>query len=48
VIGPERARALVEDNPRAVINGDALRVAPPTPFNGPGRQKKSFFSRLFK
>jgi protein-tyrosine phosphatase len=48
VIGPEQAKALVEDNPRAVINGEALHVAPPLPFGGPGQPKKSFFSRLFK
>ena len=47
VIGRERAVALVEENPRAVINGEGLRVAPLIPF-GKREQKKSFFSRLFK
>jgi protein-tyrosine phosphatase len=47
VIGPGRARALVEGNPLAVINGEPLRVEPPIPFGGSGRPKKSFFSRLF-
>lgn len=48
VIGPERATALVEANPRAVIDGEPLHVAPPIPFGGAGRPKKTFFSRLFK
>jgi protein-tyrosine phosphatase len=47
LIGPDRARALVEDNPRAVINGEALRVSPPIPFGSLSRQKRSFFSRMF-
>ncbi len=47
VIGPEKARALVEDNPLAVINGEALRVEPPIPCGSGTRQKKGFFSRLF-
>lgn len=47
-IGEEKAAALVEENPRAVINGDALRVEPVIPFDGGSREKKkSFFSRLF-
>lgn len=44
VIGPEKAIALVEDNPRAVINGEPLRVEPPIPFG----IRKGFFSRLFQ
>jgi protein-tyrosine phosphatase len=47
IIGPERARALVEDNPRAAINGKALQVEPPTPFGSKTSSKRSFFSRLF-
>jgi protein-tyrosine phosphatase len=47
LIGPDRARALVEDNPRAVINGEALSVSPPIPFGSMSRQKRSFFSRMF-
>jgi protein-tyrosine phosphatase len=47
VIGPERAKKLVEDNPRAVIDGEPLRVEPPIPFGKAERPKKSFFSRLF-
>jgi protein-tyrosine phosphatase len=48
VIGPQQAAELVEDNPRAVINGEPLRVAPPLPFGGRRERKKSFFARLFK
>ena len=47
MIGPEKARALVEDNPRAVINGELLRVEPPIPF-GSRKERKGFFSRLFQ
>jgi protein-tyrosine phosphatase len=47
LIGPDRARALVEDNPRAVINGEALQVPPPLPFGSAMRPKRSLFSRLF-
>jgi protein-tyrosine phosphatase len=47
LIGPDRARALVEDNPRAVINGEALRVSPPVPFGSASGQKRSFLSRMF-
>jgi protein-tyrosine phosphatase len=48
VIGPQNARALVEENPLAVIKGEPLRVPPPLPFTGNGKpKKKSFFSRLF-
>jgi protein-tyrosine phosphatase len=47
LIGPDQARALVEDNPRAVINSEALRVSPPIPFGSPSKQKRSFFSRMF-
>jgi protein-tyrosine phosphatase len=48
VIGPQKARALVEDNPLAVINGEALRVEPPIPFGRANQEKKGFFSRLFQ
>ena len=47
LIGPDQARALVEDNPRAVINGEALRVSPPIAFGSQAKQKRSFFSRMF-
>ena len=47
LIGPDQARALVEDNPRAAINGEALRVSPPIAFGSPAKQKRSFFSRMF-
>jgi protein-tyrosine phosphatase len=48
VVGEERATALVEDNPRAVINGEALRVPPPVPFRTNERPKRSFLSRFFR
>jgi protein-tyrosine phosphatase len=48
VIGDERAAALVEDNPHAVINGKVLRVPPPIPFRAAERPKRSFFFRFFK
>jgi protein-tyrosine phosphatase len=48
VIGAVRAQALVQDNPRAVINGEPLRVEAPIPFGaGAKGKKKGFFSRLF-
>jgi protein-tyrosine phosphatase len=47
IIGADRASALVEDNPRAVINGEALQVAPPIPFGSSAKSKRSFFSRFF-
>jgi len=47
VIGPERARALVEENPRAVINGEALRVPPMIPFGTREKKKGGFLARLF-
>jgi protein-tyrosine phosphatase len=48
MIGPEKARALVEDNPLAVVNGEALKVDPPIPFRSGKQEKKGFFSRLFE
>jgi protein-tyrosine phosphatase len=48
VIGPKKARALVEDNPLAVINGEPLRVERPIPFGSRKQEKKGFFSRLFQ
>lgn len=47
IIGADRARALVEDNPRAVINGEALQAPPPIPFGSAAKPKRSFFSRFF-
>jgi protein-tyrosine phosphatase len=45
LVGQERARRLVYDNPLAVVKGRALNVEPPIPFE---TRKESFFSRLFK
>jgi protein-tyrosine phosphatase len=47
IIGREAATALVESNPRAVINGEPLRVTPPVPFKSSTKSKRSFFSRFF-
>jgi len=47
VIGEDRAQKLVEDNPRAVINGEALQVEPPIPYGISARPKRSFFARFF-
>ena len=47
IIGEELARTLVEDNPRAVIEGRALQLPPPIPFEAATRAKRSFFSRFF-
>jgi len=48
MIGPEKARTLVEDNPLAVINGETLIVDPPIPFRNEKQEKRGFFSRLFQ
>jgi protein-tyrosine phosphatase len=47
IIGEQLARALVEDNPFAVINGEPLQVLPPVPFGSSERSRRSFFSRFF-
>ncbi len=47
IIGDVRAAALVESNPRAVINGETLQVPPPIPFRSRPRSKRSLFSRFF-
>jgi protein-tyrosine phosphatase len=47
IIGESAAAALVEANPRAVINGDLFPVTAPIPFNGAAKSKRSFFSRFF-
>jgi len=47
IIGSEAAAALVDANPRAVIDGRAVRVTPPTPFGSGTKPKRSFFSRFF-
>ncbi len=47
IVGVEKASKLVEDNPRAVINGESLHLDPPIPYGSPGRAKRSFISRFF-
>jgi protein-tyrosine phosphatase len=47
IIGAERASALVNANPRAVINGELLQVRPPIPFGSAPRARRSFLARLF-
>jgi len=45
LIGADRARRLVEDNPLAVIRGDSFEMEDPIPFEP--QKKVSFFSRFF-
>ena len=46
IIGEETARRLVEDNPRAVILGEAMPAVEPLPFSKP--RSSGFLSRLFQ
>jgi protein-tyrosine phosphatase len=45
IIGADKARCLVEDNPLAVVRGDAISVQAPIPYGSPQR---SGFARFFK
>jgi protein-tyrosine phosphatase len=47
IMGEAVARKLVDDNPRAVINGEPLQFEPPIPYGSPPKPKRSFFSRFF-
>jgi protein-tyrosine phosphatase len=47
IIGQTRADALVEANPRAVINGEIFHYPAPIPFGSGSKSKKSLFSRFF-
>ena len=47
LIGPERARKLVYDNPLAVVNGDFLEVEPPIPLGKIGPAPSRRFYRDF-
>ena len=47
IIGEDRARKLVEDHPRAAINGISIAVEPPIPFEKASKPRRSFFSRFF-
>src|SRR5712691_7733160 len=47
IIGIERALALVESNPSAVIEGRPVGVRPPVPFGFKSKRQRSFFSRFF-
>jgi len=47
IVGEEHAAALVETNPRAVINGEVLHAPPPIPFGSSAKSKRSFFARFF-
>ncbi len=46
IIGEEPARRLVEDNPRAVIRGDAVPTSEPIPFRK--HRSSGFFAGLFR
>ena len=46
IIGVEKARKLVYDNPLAVITGGVIEAEPPLPFGALSSGKTSFFGRL--
>ena len=48
IIGAEKARRLVEENPLAVVNGESFAVEPPIPYESSKSANTSFFSRLFR
>ena len=47
IVGEHAAAALVDANPRAVINGDPVHAPAPIPFGSPAKPKRSFFLRFF-
>jgi len=47
IIGDVRADALVETNPRAVINGELFAYPQPVPFGSRTKAKRSIFSKFF-
>jgi protein-tyrosine phosphatase len=47
ILGADKARRLVYDNPLAVINGGEITSDPPIPYSAPGQRKASFLDRLF-
>jgi protein-tyrosine phosphatase len=47
IIGAHGAAALVDTNPRSVINGDPVHAPAPIPFGSPVKPKRSFFLRFF-
>jgi protein-tyrosine phosphatase len=48
IVGAERARKLVYDNPLAVVNGEKVALEAPIPFDSPQKgERLSLFSRLF-
>ena len=47
IIGVEKARKLVFDNPLAVITGTDIPSDPPIPYSAPPQSKFSFFGKLF-
>jgi protein-tyrosine phosphatase len=48
LVGEERARCLVYDNPLAVVNGELVHAEPPIPFGTQRRERPWFFRRFFK
>jgi protein-tyrosine phosphatase len=48
IIGEEGAAALVEANPRAVINGEPLQVVPPIPFGSSAPPRRFPFMKFFQ
>jgi protein-tyrosine phosphatase len=47
VIGAEKARKLVWDNPLAVVTGGVIDAEAPLAYGGPADKKTSFFGKLF-
>jgi protein-tyrosine phosphatase len=48
IIGSERARKLVYDNPLAVVNGEPVKMEPVIPIDSRLKEKRSFISRFFR
>ncbi len=48
IIGVDQARALVENNPRAVIEGKPVHAGPAIPFGAMQKSRPSFLSRFFR
>jgi len=47
ILGADRARKLVFDNPLAVVTGTDIQSDPPVPYSAPPQGKTSFFGKLF-
>jgi|SRR5688572_3076330 len=47
IIGADKARRLVVDNPLAVVTGADFESDPPIPYSAPAPSRASFFGKLF-